>query len=294
MTIAWAKAVKELSSSFPLPVLLKKAKLPKATFYWAIARMDEDPDADIKAKILEVFKENKGRYGVRRVCIALNDEEGHYKIKISHGRVQRLMHEMGLMGPRKKGKYKSFKGKIGKIAPNIVDRQFDVDHPNQVWGTDVSEFSVPSWGKAYFSPIVDFCDGTIVAYDFSRHPDFAQTMRMLRSAVKTQPLTAGIVLHSDQGWQYQMKPYQSFLEEYGMIQSMSRKGNCLDNAKTENLFGRMKVEMFYGHEMEFDSFEKLKAAVDEYVRWYNSERIKLRLKMSPEQFRRHIASEFVI
>lgn len=265
MTIAWAKAVKELSSSFPLPVLLKKAKLPKATFYWAIAHMDEDPDADIKAKILEVFKENKGRYGVRRVCVALNDEEGDYKIKISHGRVQRLMHEMGLMGLRKKGKYKSYKGEIGKVAPNIVDRQFDVDHPNQVWGTDVSEFSVPSWGKAYFSPIIDFYDGTIVAYDFSRHPDFAQTMRMLRLAVKAQPLTAGIILHSDQGWQYQMKPYQSFLEEYGIIQSMSRKGNCLDNAKTENLFGRMKVEMFYGHEMEFDSFEKLKAAVDEYV-----------------------------
>ena len=91
-----------------------------------------------------------------------------------------------------------------------------------------------------------------------------------------------------------MKPYQSFLEEYGIIQSMSRKGNCLDNAKTENLFGRVKVEMFYGHEMEFDSFEKLKAAVDEYVQWYNSKRIKLKLKMSPEQFRRHLASEFVI
>ena len=150
MTIAWAKAVKQLSSSFPLPVLLKKAKLPKATFYWAIARMDEDPDADIKAKILEVFKENTGRYGVRRVCVALNDKAGDYKIKISHGRVQRLMHEMGLMGLRKKGKYKSYKGEIGKIAPNIVDRHFDVDHPNQVWGTDVSEFSVPSWGKAYF------------------------------------------------------------------------------------------------------------------------------------------------
>ena len=119
-------------------------------------------------------------------------------------------------------------------------------------------------------------------------------MRMLRLAVKAQPLTAGIILHSDQGWQYQMKPYQSFLEEYGIIQSMSRKGNCLDNAKTENLFGRMKVEMFYGHEMEFDSFEKLKAAVDEYVQWYNSKRIKLKLKMSPELFRRHLASEFVI
>lgn len=115
MTIVWAKAVKELSSSFPLPVLLKKAKLPKATFYWAIAHMDEDPDADIKAKILEVFKENKGRYGVRRVCVALNDEEGDYKIKISHGRVQRLMHEMGLMCLRKKENTSPTRVKSGRL-----------------------------------------------------------------------------------------------------------------------------------------------------------------------------------
>lgn len=142
-------------------------------------------------------------------------------------------------------------------------------------------------GKAYLSPIIDFHDGKVVAYDLSLNADFNQTMRMLKRAEDVQMRMAGIILHSDQGWQYQMKQYQNFLAKHGIIQSMSRKGNCLDNAKTENFFGRMKVEMFYGHEWEFENFDALKKAVNDYILWYNSSRVKLKLKMSPETFRGH-------
>ena len=287
MTIAWSRAIAGLVETYPLDVLLRLARIPRSTYYWAIRHADDDRNADVKAEIQAVFAENKERYGVRRVYLEITDAEGKYRRKISHGKVQRLMHEMYLKARRKRrGRYNSYKGTVGKTAPNIIDRDFTAEAPNMKWGTDVTEFGC-RWGKAYLSPIIDFFDGSVVAYDVSMHPNFEQTMSMLRLAEARQPKMAGIILHSDQGWQYQMAPYQVFLEERGMIQSMSRKGNCLDNARTENFFGRMKVEMFYGHEDEFKSFEELKKAIDEYVSWYNNERIRLRLKMSPELFRRH-------
>lgn len=286
MTIAWAQAVKQLAEEHPLEVLLRMAGLPRSTYYWAIRHADDDPDSDVKAEIKAIFDENKGRYGVRRVYIVLTDAEGKYRRKISHGKVQRLMHEMGLKVKTRKSKYNSYKGTVGKTAPNIIDRDFEASAPNMKWGTDVTEFKC-KWGKAYLSPIIDFHDGKVVAYDLSMAADFSQTMRMLARAEESQTRMAGIILHSDQGWQYQMRQYQNFLEEHGIIQSMSRKGNCLDNAKTENFFGRMKVEMFYGHEAEFESFDALRTAVDEYISWYNGSRVKLKLKMSPETFRGH-------
>lgn len=289
----WAKAIKSLTGEFPLSILLEIAGMKRSTYYWALKHEKDDPDAEIRKKIVEIFKDSKKRYGVKRVTDELRNPESKYKMKVNHKKVQRIMHEMGLRVNRKKSaKYSSYKGEVGKTAPNIIGRDFTANGPNQKWGTDVTEFHIPKWGKLYLSPIIDFYDGSVVAYDISRHPDFAQTDRMLDMAFGKQKKTAGIILHSDQGWQYQMKQYQSRLEENGIIQSMSRKGTCLDNAMTENFFGRLKVEMFYGHEQEFDTYEKLKQAIEEYIVWYNSERIKLRLKMSPEQFRRHSSSEF--
>jgi len=152
------------------------------------------------------------------------------------------MRVLGLKSLMRIKKYKSYKGEHGKIAPNILQRDFKAAQPNQKWATDITEFNVKG-KKLYLSPVIDLFDGEIISYDLSERPDFEQVVTMLRKSFKEIRKNT-LILHSDQGWQYQMKQYQRLLNEKGIIQSMSRKGNCLDNAIIENIFGILKSELF--------------------------------------------------
>ena len=202
---------------------------------------------------------------------------------INHKTVQKLMKQCGLKCEIRKRKYRSYKGEVGKIAPNIIARNFKADKPNQKWTTDVTEFAVKAQ-KVYLSPILDMYNGEIISYNLSLHPTFYQTMDMIDKAFAKIPDNTGLILHSDQGWQYQMKRYQHRLKEKGVIQSMSRKGNCLDNSVMENFFGLLKTEMFYKH--NFDSAEHLIDEIEKYIDYYNNKRIKGKLKgLSPVQYR---------
>ena len=209
---------------------------------------------------------------------------------VNHKKVQRLMHEMGLMGKRPKEKYHSYKGKTGKIADNIIARDFHADEPLKKWSTDVSQFSLP-WGKCYLSPILDMATNEIIAYDLSRNPTFQQVTDMLDRAFEKFPETDGLILHSDMGWQYQHMSYVQKLKEHGIIQSMSRKGNCYDNCIIETFFGRMKTEMFYGQQKEYSSFEVFEKAVQEYINYYNNERIQKKTKWTPPAVYRKVSME---
>ena len=186
-------------------------------------------------------------------------------------------------GSRKK--YKSYKGEQGKIAPNILQRIFKADRPNQKWVTDITEFKVKD-KKLYLSPIMDLYNQEIISYELSERPVFNQVTQMLKKAFKITKDTKDLILHSDQGWQYQMKQYQALLNKKGIVQSMSRKGNCLDNAIIENFFGILKSELFYLQ--KFNSIDELKKEIKQYIYYYNNERIKSNLnKMSPIQYRTH-------
>jgi len=157
--------------------------------------------------------------------------------------------------------------------------------PNQKWTTDVTEFNVLG-KKLYLSPVLDLYNQEIVTYDLSERPDFKNVMNMLTKAVKKKSKSTALLMHSDQGWQYQMKQYQSVLKDNGIQQSMSRKGNCLDNAVMENFFGTLKAELFYLN--KYESIKQLKKEISEYIKYYNYERIKLNLNgMSPVQYRAH-------
>ncbi|THV57069.1 IS3 family transposase [Chryseobacterium candidae] len=147
-----------------------------------------------------------------------------------------------------------YRGEQGRIAPNILERNFKADQPNRKWATDVTEFNV-SGSKLYLSPIIDLYNGEIISYDLSERPAFAQVMNMLKKGLRKIKNTENLIIHSDQGWQYQMKAYQHLLREKGIIQSMSRKGNCLDNAVIENFFGTLKSEMF--HTKKFKTIDEL-------------------------------------
>ena len=202
---------------------------------------------------------------------------------INHKTVSRLMKDLGLKCQVRIKKYRSYKGEIGKVAPNLIDRNFHADVPNEKWTTDITEFSL--FGrKLYLSPILDMFNGEIVSYNISESPRLEQVLDMLDKAFKRIPDNTGLILHSDQGWQYQHKKYQHRLEEKGIRQSMSRKGNCLDNAVMENFFGLLKSELLYLR--EFESFEEFREELEKYIYYYNYQRIKGKLKgLSPVQYR---------
>ena len=262
--------------------------MAKSTYYFEISKTDVVAirNQDLMGEIQEIFKKNKGRYGVRRVHRELLNR-GH---KVNHKRVQRLMHTMDLKGKRPKEKYHSYRGEKGKIAENIIDRDFSTTGPLQKWTTDVSQFNLP-WGKCYLSPILDMNTNEIISYDLSLSPNLEQIKRMLDAAFKYFPHVDGLIFHSDQGWQYQHQCFRKRLEKHHIIQSMSRKGNCYDNCIMETFFGWLKTEMFYGHEKEYTSFEKFSKAMDEYIRYYNNERIQAKTNwMPPVKYRKASSS----
>ena len=193
------------------------------------------------------------------------------------------MKELGLKSKVRAKKYRSYRGRAGKTAPNLLNRQFNSSKPNEKWVTDVSQFAV--MGKKYYlSPILDLYNREIISYALSDKPNFKQVTNMINKAFKKLPDDNSLMLHSDQGWQYQMKPYQNMLKSKNITQSMSRKGNCLDNSVIENFFGLLKSEFFY-HE-NFESTEDFTNGIDEYIYYYNNIRIKEKLDgLSPVQYR---------
>ena len=164
-----------------------------------------------------------------------------------------------------------------------MKRHFKAVKPNTKWATDITQFEVQGQ-KLYLSPILDLYNGEIVSYSLSKTPDFRLVIDMLQQAFRKIPDHAALMLHSDQGWQYQMKPYQRILKEKGITQSMSRRGNCYDNCVIENFFGLLKTEFFCNQ--SFSSVEVFQEELNEYITYYNNSRIKVKLKgLSPVQFR---------
>lgn len=275
----------ELRHEFKLSLLLEIAELPRSTYYYYIKHMkDEDKYSEIRKQITDIFHENKGRYGYRRITMEMHNR-GYV---INHKTVLRLMNEEKIKCMVRIKKYRSYKGEVGKVAPNLLERDFSTSAPNEKWVTDVTEFSL--FGrKLYLSPILDLYSSYLVSYTISEHPALSLVLNMARQALSVLPRGAELILHSDQGWQYQHKQYQKLLKDHGIKQSMSRKGNCLDNAVIENFFGLVKSELLYMK--EFDSMDQFKDELIEYLDYYNNRRIKAKLKGLPPAVHRKQALE---
>lgn len=213
----------------------------------------------------------------------MTEELHNRNFQINHKTVQRLMRELQLKCLVRLKKYRSYRGEAGRIAPNIIQRDFNAEAPNQKWTTDITEFSLFG-SKLYLSPILDMYNGEIISYRISERPVLRQVLEMLEEAFSGLGNTEGLILHSDQGWQYQHKEYQKRLKDRGIRQSMSRKGNCLDNAVMESFFGVLKSEFLYMQ--EFGSMKEFREGLEEYIDYYNNKRIKTKLKgLSPVQYR---------
>ncbi len=259
--------------------------------YWK-KRFDKgNPDEELENKILDIRKKHKD-YGYRRVCGELRNQG----IIVNKKKVQRIMQALKLQVTsftRKSRKYSSYKGKVGKVAPNRINRRFHTHIPHQKITTDTTEFKyyeIDSKGKMimnklYLDPFMDMYNGEIISYGISKSPSAMNVMNALNKAIKiTSDCKYRRTFHSDQGWAYQMKAYRKRLKEEKIFQSMSRKGNCHDNSVMENFFGILKQEMYYG--CVYYSYEELKQKIEEYIEYYNNTRIKAKLGWkSPVQYR---------
>lgn len=262
--------------------LLQAACLARSTFYYQCrATKHADRDGTLETRIRATYDEHKGRYGYRRITAALcatMDEP------VNHKCVQRLMQKMGLQAMiRAKKRFQHDAGVSDEHVPNVLQRDFHATAPDHKWATDVTEFNV-SGKRLYLSACMDLYNGEIVAYRMARRPVFDLVSNTLQAALSQTKDASGLIVHSDQGWHYKMQPYRALLAQHGVTQSMSRKGNCLDNAVIESFFGTLKAEYF--HLAEPDSIEALEVGIRDYVHYYNHERIKLGLQgLSPVAYR---------
>ncbi|KPW90396.1 Integrase catalytic subunit [Pseudomonas savastanoi] len=206
---------------------------------------------------------------------------------MNHKTVQKLMGQLGLKSLIRVKKYRFYKGETGKAAPNLLKRDFKAQYLNQKWATDVTEFKVGGQ-KLYLSPIMDLYNGEIISYAIARRPLYSMVDEMLEGAFTRLGPDEKPILHSDQGWQYRMPIYQRLLHENSITASMSRKGNCYDNAAIESFFSTLKSEFFYLN--KFNDLDELQAGIEEYIEYYNHSRIKLKLNgLSPVEFRMQAA-----
>ncbi len=260
--------------------------IPEATYHYHIhqLRNDEDPDRELIETTHELFKKHEGKYGYRRIHLELK-KEGY---QVNHKKVQRIMREEGLKCVKftRKSRYKSYKGTIGKVAKNRLNRRFNTSVRLQKLVTDLTEFKCAGNEKLYLNPILDLYNGEVISCGISNKPTLDVVLNPLDQAVDLIKHEAEYrsTIHSDQGWHYQHNKWVKTLKKNNIFQSMSRKATCADNAVMENFFGIMKQEMYYGEPLI--SYTELKQKIEKYMDYYNNERIKTKLAgLSPVQYR---------
>ena len=260
--------------------MLEAAALPRSTFFYQKKVLAAgDKDAQVKEEIKDEFHRHLGRYGYRRITAALR-QAGRI---INHKAVQRLMGELGLKSLVRPKKYKSYKADAMEASDNVLERDFEADRPNEKWVTDVTEFKVAG-RKVFLSPIMDLYNREIVAYEMRERPSLELVSDMLEQAMGKLKADERPILHSDQGWQYRMPAFRHALDKGELQQSMSRKGNCHDNAAMESFFAVLKSEFYYLN--KFSSVEQLMSGLKQYIDYYNHDRIKVKLNgLSPVQYR---------
>ncbi len=259
--------------------------------YWQKRFNRENPDVELEHKILSIRKEHKD-YGYRRILGELRKQG----LVINKKKVQRLVQKLKIQVKsftKKSRKYSSYKGTVGVVAKNMIHRRFKTNIVHQKITTDTTEFKYYEFDnkgkmimkKLYLDPFMDMYNGEIISFSINNKPSASGIINALNEAISvSNDCKYRRTFHSDQGWAYQMNAYTKTLKNNRIFQSMSRKGNCLDNSVMENFFGILKQEMYYGN--TFNSFDELKTTIENYIYYYNNSRIKQSLGFcSPVEYR---------
>ena len=283
MPLKKATAIGALRERYPLNELLECLAMPKSSYFYHHAVLSmPDKYAELRERVRAAFALADGRYGYRRIHAVLTRDGKTVSEKV----IRRLMRDGGLaVVGHKRHKYSSYKGEISPPVPNVIERDFHADAPNEKWLTDLTEFPLPA-GKVYLSPMLDCFDGMAVSWSIGTSPDAGMANSMLDSAISTLGENDRPVVHSDRGSHYRWPGWIERTEAAGLTRSMSKKGCTPDNAACEGFFGRLKNEFFYGRMWAGVSIEEFMDRLDGYMHWYNEERIKMSLGgRSPLEYR---------
>ena len=233
--------------------------------------------------VLEAYEKSRRTYGYRRIQIWI---ERKYGVKINHKAVLRLMRKLNIRSiARKRNPNRHYQERYRTIhaIPNLLEQDFSAKGPNEKWGTDITYINTKK-GFVYLAVIKDFFDGTILGHALSRNLSSNMVLQAVRLATSSIQTAQGVILQSDQGFQFQTAAYRSLTKQLGIIPSMSRKGNCLDNAPTESFFSHLKEELI--RHIKIKDFQEAVQVVDDYIHFYNHDRIQLKTKLTPLDFRR--------
>jgi len=274
--------IRKHTNKFPVAAMCKFFGVSRSGYYAYLKSAKEDRDQELAMLIQQCQKETDHTYGYRRVCLWL-DRKG---IHVNHKRVFRVMNRYGLFAEiRRRRKYQQMTEHLHRY-PNLLNREFSALRPNEKWVTDISYIPTPQ-GTLYLSMIRDLYDNSIIAYKTGTQQSIHLVEKTIRAAAEKEAVTAKLQLHSDQGFQYTSQAYFTLTQEYGITPSMSRRGNCYDNAMAENFFGILKAECLRRHKPQ--SLEHARELIDSFIFFYNNERIQLKTKLTPLEKRRQFA-----
>lgn len=283
------QVVDELRHRHTIQELCSYLRISRSGYYRYIQRKNRpDRDAELKNRIQAIYKQREGIYGYRRIQAEL---ERQYGLLVNHKRVFRIMRELGLKSKIRKKRYQ-VQGYVpptcGRTAENLLNRDFSATAPNQKWVTDVTYIHVGQ-KRMFLSVIMDLFNNEIVAYQISERNDNPLVMKTVRKAVQKRKDVYGTILHSDRGFQYTSHKYHDTLCKGGLLASMSRKGNCLDNACVESFFSHLKTEALYPYHIS--DLKEAQKRIRAYIRFYNEKRIQLKLnKLTPVEYRHQLAA----
>ena len=276
--------MKEEHKGYKLKELLAIAELKRSTYYEIISKENIDKYREIKEKILEIYNASNKIYGYRRIRQELI-KAGY---KISKKLTLKLMKELKIQGIRSKSKskYNSYKGEEGTVVENLLNRDFEANNINEKWVTDISELKI-NGVKLYLSPLIDLYNDEVISYELTKSPTIEVVKKMVEKGIKRLKEGNKPILHTDQGTQYRSVSYQRYLQNNNIQPSMSRKGNCWDNAKAENFFSILKNEFYYVQ--RFKDEKDFRKKLEKYIQYYNEKRIKEKLNwMSPIEYRNRL------
>jgi transposase InsO family protein len=265
--------------------MLELLEIPKSSYYRWKSKSNDEFEIKLIERIREISNSHKRRYGYRRVTAALNSD---YQIRVNHKRVRRIMAENNLQAKIRRKKFIVNKPEAVVKKTDLIKRQFKAKGPNQKWYTDVSTITNGE-SKLYLSVIVDGFNNEIISSVTSMSPDLLLAFDTVNQALKRRKVKE-VILHSDQGGLYTSPKFQEFVKEKNIIQSMSQVGVCYDNVLVESFFSHLKTEAIYSQDFNATN-EQIIEIVEEYIYYYNNERIQLKLnKLPPAKFREQFAT----
>jgi putative transposase len=277
-------SIERAAKEYPVRELCKIFGVSRSGYYAYLKRKDQDRDQADKALVKKVYEHYNGVYGYRQIQLFLLQDHG---VWMNHKKVLRLMQVLGIRSRiRRKQRCNYASSTEGRVAKNLLKRDFKADAPNQKWVTDVTQYRVgESW--IYLSAVKDLFNNEIIAYHMSQRNDNPLVLQTFENAFKKTKDVTGLIVHSDQGFQYTSYAYHDMLPKVGAQISMSRRGNCYDNASMESFFSHLKTEGLYPYDIR--SMNEAQRRIEEYIHFYNKYRPQRKLnKLPPVEYRKQL------